>query len=190
MFIFKETGVLFLGTILKRLSEKFFQDLPQIYKNRNTDFKPACFPLFYFLSKKSVLTIFEVVQELKITKSGASQSRSLLEKKNLIEIVKSGNDKRVKSIRLTRKGQKMLTSIKPIWQSIKKACLKFYMIMDFYSRWIEGHLMGDHVHLVISILPKYAVSQVVGYIKEKSAIHIARTYVERRYNFTGQNFWA
>ena len=50
--------------------------------------------------------------------------------------------------------------------------------------------MGDHVHLLISIPPKYAVSQVVGYIKGKSAIHIARTYAGRRNNFTGQNFWA
>ncbi len=58
------------------------------------------------------------------------------------------------------------------------------------SNIIEGHLMGDHVHLLISIPPKYAVSQVVGYIKGKSAIHIARTYTGRRHNFTGQNFWA
>ena len=50
--------------------------------------------------------------------------------------------------------------------------------------------MGDHVHLLISIPPKYAVSQVVGYIKGKSAIHIARTYAGKRRNFTGQNFWA
>jgi putative transposase len=58
------------------------------------------------------------------------------------------------------------------------------------SNIIEGHLMGDHVHLLISIPPKYSVSQVVGYIKGKSAIHIARTYEGRRQNFTGQSFWA
>jgi putative transposase len=58
------------------------------------------------------------------------------------------------------------------------------------SEIIEGHLMGDHVHLLISIPPKYSVSQVVGYIKGKSAIHIARTYAGKRRNFTGQNFWA
>jgi len=38
------------------------------------------------------------------------------------------------------------------------------------------HLMPDHVHIMISILPKYAISQVVGYIKGKSAIHVARRY--------------
>jgi putative transposase len=58
------------------------------------------------------------------------------------------------------------------------------------SEILEGHLMGDHVHILISIPPKYAVSQVVGYIKGKSAIHIARTYAGRRLNFIGQNFWA
>ncbi len=58
------------------------------------------------------------------------------------------------------------------------------------SRVEEGHLRPDHVHMLISIPPKYAVSQVVGYIKGKSAIHIARNYVGRRPNFTGQHFWA
>jgi len=42
------------------------------------------------------------------------------------------------------------------------------------SKVLEGHLMGDHVHMLVSIPPKYAVSQVVGYIKGKSAIHIAK----------------
>jgi putative transposase len=54
----------------------------------------------------------------------------------------------------------------------------------------EGHLMPDHVHMLISIPPKYGVAQVVGYIKGKSAIHIARTFLGRKKNFTGQNFWA
>ena len=54
----------------------------------------------------------------------------------------------------------------------------------------EGHLMPDHVHMLISIPPKYAVSQVVGFIKGKSAIHLARVYGERKRNFVGQHFWA
>jgi putative transposase len=58
------------------------------------------------------------------------------------------------------------------------------------SRIEEGHLMPDHVHMLISIPPKYAVSQVVGFIKGKSAIHLARVYGERKRNFVGQHFWA
>jgi putative transposase len=58
------------------------------------------------------------------------------------------------------------------------------------SRIEEGHLMPDHVHMLISIPPKYAVSQVIGFIKGKSAIHLARVYGERKRNFVGQHFWA
>ena len=58
------------------------------------------------------------------------------------------------------------------------------------SRVEEGHLLLDHVHMLIAIPPKYAVSQVVGYIKGKSAIHLARVYGEHRRNFVGQSFWA
>ena len=58
------------------------------------------------------------------------------------------------------------------------------------SRIEEGHLQADHVHMLLSIPPKYAVAQVVGYLKGKSAIHIARTYGGRRQNFVGEHFWA
>ena len=58
------------------------------------------------------------------------------------------------------------------------------------SKVIEGHLMPDHVHMMLAIPPKYAVSKVIGYIKGKSAIHLARVYGERKRNFVGQHFWA
>jgi putative transposase len=54
----------------------------------------------------------------------------------------------------------------------------------------EGHLQLDPVHMLIAIAPKYAVAQVVGYLKGKSAIHIARTYGGRERNFVGEHFWA
>jgi REP-associated tyrosine transposase len=58
------------------------------------------------------------------------------------------------------------------------------------SRVMVGHLMPDHVHIFISIPPKYAVAQVIGFIKGKSSIHIARTYGGRKKNFVGEDFWA
>ena len=58
------------------------------------------------------------------------------------------------------------------------------------SRIEEGHLMSDHVHMLRAIPPQYAVSQVVGFIKGKSAIHLARVYGERKRSFVGQHFWA
>ena len=53
-----------------------------------------------------------------------------------------------------------------------------------------GSFQPDHVHMVISIPPKYSVAQVIGYMKGKSAIHIARTYVGKKRNFVGEQFWA
>jgi putative transposase len=58
------------------------------------------------------------------------------------------------------------------------------------SEILEGMLMVDHVHMLIAIPPKYAVSQVIGFLKGKSAIQIARTYGGRQKNFTGEHFWA
>jgi putative transposase len=58
------------------------------------------------------------------------------------------------------------------------------------SRIEEGHLMSDHVPMLISIPPKYAVSQVVGFIKGKSVVHLARVNGERKRSFVGQQFWA
>ena len=55
---------------------------------------------------------------------------------------------------------------------------------------LEGHLAADHIHMYIAIPPKYAVAQVIGFIKGKSAIHIARAFGGRRRNFTGEHFWA
>ena len=58
------------------------------------------------------------------------------------------------------------------------------------SEIIEGHACSDHIHILISIPPKYAVSQVIGYIKGKSAIYIARNFKGVKMNFGGHKFWA
>jgi putative transposase len=54
----------------------------------------------------------------------------------------------------------------------------------------EGHLRPDHVHMLLSVPPKYSVSEVVGFIKGKSAIYVARNFMSHRKNYGGQNFWA
>ena len=58
------------------------------------------------------------------------------------------------------------------------------------SKVLEGHLQPDHVHILLSIRPKYSVAQVVGYMKGKSAIHIARTYMGQKKNYAGMSFGA
>ena len=75
--------------------------------------------------------------------------------------------------------------------------LRKYLVEVFHelakqkeSQILEGHIAIDHVHMYISIPPKHAVAQVVGFIKGKSAIYIARNFGGRQRNFQGENFWA
>ena len=63
------------------------------------------------------------------------------------------------------------------------------LAMQKESEVVEGGLKVDHVHMLVSIPPKYSVAQVVGYVKGKSAIWVARSMGRNR-NFLGQNFWA
>jgi putative transposase len=57
------------------------------------------------------------------------------------------------------------------------------------SEILEGHMVQDHVHMLIKIPPKYAVAEVIGYIKGKSAIAVARQFSGRKRNFNGESFW-
>ena len=58
------------------------------------------------------------------------------------------------------------------------------------SEILEGHMVQDHVHMLIKIPPKYAVSEIIGYIKGKSAIAVARQFGDRKRNFNGERLWA
>ena len=77
---------------------------------------------------------------------------------------------------------------KLLFQELRKALGEVFRQKE--AKVEEGHLLPDHVHMLLSIPPKYAVSQVIGFIKGKSAIHLARVYGETRRNFVGQSFWA
>jgi len=55
---------------------------------------------------------------------------------------------------------------------------------------VGGNLVQDHVHMIISIPPKYAISDIIGYLKGKSAIAMAREFGGKKWNFNGECFWA
>jgi putative transposase len=80
---------------------------------------------------------------------------------------------------------------KTLYQEVRRHLGEMFrtLALQRESKIEEGHLMPDHVHMLLSIPPKFAVSQVVGYVKGKSAIHLARVYGERKRNFVGQHFW-
>jgi putative transposase len=81
---------------------------------------------------------------------------------------------------------------KTLYEQLRKHLGQIFkeLAMQRESKILEGHLMADHVHMLICIPPKYSVAQVMGFIKGKSAIHIARSFLGKRKNFTGLNFRA
>jgi len=81
---------------------------------------------------------------------------------------------------------------KELFGKIRKYLIEIFheLAKQKESRIVEGHIAVDHVHICISIPPKYAVSQVVGFMKGKSAIYVARNFGGRQRNFVGENFWA
>jgi putative transposase len=64
------------------------------------------------------------------------------------------------------------------------------LIRQKESELVEGHMMPDHVHMLVKVPPKYAVAEMVGYVKGKSAIAVARQFSGRQRNFNGERFWA
>lgn len=81
---------------------------------------------------------------------------------------------------------------KAIFGSLRKGVGKILRELCEQARveLVEGHAMSDHVHLCLSIPPKYSVANTIGFLKGKSAIRIHREYLERKRNFTGFHFWA
>jgi putative transposase len=81
---------------------------------------------------------------------------------------------------------------KVLWGQIRK-----YLGQIFHSlakqkecTIVEGHVMPDHIHICIAIPPKHSVASVIGFLKGKSAIAIARQFSGKQRNFTGEHFWA
>ena len=121
MSVYKKTGALFLGTRLKRLSDKFFADLSEIYKAENISFEISWFPVFYLLDSQNEVTISYIARQLEITHSGASQMVTSLKKKGFVQISKVCEDKRIKTVTLTVQGREKLAQIKPIWHALQES---------------------------------------------------------------------
>ena len=100
----------------------------------------------------------------------------------LFEAVRGSPPRRRTAARIVRVTSSTVTSWRP--EVLRQLAL------HRESRVEEGHLLADHVHMLVSIPPKYSVAQVIGYLKGKSAIHIAREFADRPRNFVGQHFWA
>jgi DNA-binding MarR family transcriptional regulator len=121
MSVFTDAGLLIIGTRLKRLSDRFLNEVSRIYKSQNIRFEPAWFPIFFLLDKKGSLSLTEIASELEVSHSAISQMITQLLNKNVVEIEQEASDARIKKIVFSAKGKKLIEQVHPIWSALQKS---------------------------------------------------------------------
>ncbi len=121
MSFYQQSGALFFGSRLRRISEAFITDVNLVYKKHQIRFDAAWFPVFYMLSRNNTVSIRDISEELEVSHSAASQLISKLQEKGLIKSVPDKTDARKKMVSFTPKGQKLLAQVEPIWTALQKA---------------------------------------------------------------------
>lgn len=138
MSIYRLSGELILGSRLKRLSDRLLYEVSQIYKEMDLPFEPSWFPVFYLLDKYESLTVSDIAKELEISQPGVSQMVSSLEKKGLLLITFSPDDKRVRTVSFSQKGKDLLKDIKPVWQSLQGSILDLLNEGDYSQHFLKA----------------------------------------------------
>jgi DNA-binding MarR family transcriptional regulator len=121
MGIFQDSGLLIIGTRLKRLSERFLSEVSKVYKNQNIRFEPVWFPILFLLDKKGAMSLTEIAAELDVSHSAISQMITQLQTKKIVEILPDSSDARLKRMVFTSKGKKLIEQVHPVWQALSKS---------------------------------------------------------------------
>lgn len=121
MNFYKAAGGLILGTRLKRISDRFLQEVGLIYQELEIDFEASWFPIFFLLQERDSLSMTDIASAMDVSHSAISQMISSLRKKELIQLVEDPEDARRKKISLTPLGQNLLQKVAPVWTSMHLA---------------------------------------------------------------------
>jgi DNA-binding MarR family transcriptional regulator len=155
MSFYREIGLLMLGTRLKRISDKFFQEMAQIYREQNIKFEIPWFPVLYLLLKEGSISMTEISKELEVSHSAISQIVTNMQKQKLIRITSDGSDARRKLLKLTPKGLDLVEAIDPVWKVIDQTLNhhllggkyrnEFLKQLDLLENELNGHIILDQV---------------------------------------------
>ncbi len=118
MSIYREAGLLILGTRLKRISDRFLSEVTKIYSKQNISFETAWFPVLFLLDRKETMSLTEISNELEVSHSAISQMINQLQTKGIVIIHPDDSDARIKRILLTPKGKKLIEQVHPVWNAL------------------------------------------------------------------------
>lgn len=175
---YKTTGALILGTRMKRLSEKFLQEINLVYKDENMPFEPSWFPIFYLLRKGEGLSLTDIAMELDVSHSAISQMVQNLKKKGLLDELADPYDGRRKNICLSKKGQALLAQVKPIWWAMEQAVteilgeenrLIFFKQIGELEKVVQNNILSRKI---ISNIPASRFDLIkIDYLEKDSLLH-------------------
>lgn len=159
MGFYEDTGILILGTRLKRLSERFLSEVGKIYDNLDIEFEAAWFPIIFLIHKKEVLSITEISKQLFFSQPAASQLVSLLGRKGFFLLTPDSKDKRRKLVSLTPYGKDVVSRLIPIWDILENLMLEMFeeeqvQIVDSFNQ-LEKKL--NKINISKSVLEKLKI---------------------------------
>ena len=119
--IFRELGPLALGSWMRRVSEELFCQVEEVYEAHNIGLKPSLFPCFIAVSQSGPLSITEIAKQIGVSHPAVHKmARELLSEKLLLE-KRDPMDERKRMLMLSKKGERLLTSIGPVWTELRRA---------------------------------------------------------------------
>jgi len=119
--IFQDAGELMIGSRLKRLGERIYTQVGQVYRKLGIPFEPAWFPVFFLLDRQETLAVTALARAVGVSDAAASQLIGQLQKRGLVDAAAADRDRRVRTVTLSTMGRELLVRVRPVWSALSHA---------------------------------------------------------------------
>ncbi len=152
MSVYDEAGLLILGTRLKRISDRFLNEVTKVYKKQHICFETVWFPVLFLLDKRGSMSLTEISNELEVSHSAVSQMINQLQGKKIVDIQQDKSDARIKRIILTARGRKLIEQVRPVWHALSKSFhrilpekmdhVEFLKVLTFIEKQLNQNILS------------------------------------------------
>jgi len=119
--LIKQLGPLALGSRLRRLSDRLYKDISEIYARLDLEFEPRWFPVLYLLSENQAMAVTEVAQHVGLTHPAVHQIAGAMDAAGLLDSARDSDDQRRRLLQLSPRGRELAAALRPVWASIAAA---------------------------------------------------------------------